>query len=91
LVRWRTDGTRRLGARSTTPLRPAGGNGDGVRVRQFLGGDYMNSEYVTNTRHFLTRNDVTWRASMEGTSFVLGTTLLLSTVAAVIWLRRKGR
>jgi LPXTG-motif cell wall-anchored protein len=50
----------------------------------------MSSEYASNTKGFLIHDDVTWRESMDGSSFLLGAGLLASLAAVLVWWRRRS-
>ncbi len=48
----------------------------------------MAGDYPSDVESFLVHEDVTWRESMAGSSFLLGVGLLAMTVAAALWWRR---
>jgi hypothetical protein len=49
----------------------------------------MHSEYASNLGRFLTHENVTWRESMDGSSFLMATGLTVLAVATAVWWRRR--
>ena len=50
----------------------------------------MVSDYASDVESFLVHEDVTWRESMNGSSFLLAVGLAAGTVAAAVWWWRRG-
>lgn len=49
----------------------------------------MTGDYTSDVESFLVHEDVTWRESMAGSSFLLGVGLLAIVIAAALWWRRR--
>jgi hypothetical protein len=50
----------------------------------------MDGQYITDVKHFVTHDDVTWRESLTGSSLLLAVGLLTITLGLAVWWRHRS-
>ena len=86
-----SDGTARPGyGRHNDAVEPGVETGPFIRKRSAFGRPAWSVTTHRDVESFLVHEDVTWRESMNGASFLLAVGLAAGTVAAAVWWWRRG-